>query len=106
MNIEKVNGLNNIIRPVETSGGKKDKAPVDALSRDSVEISGDARRLQEETGRVERARVEQQVRAAADVREERIAELRDKINDPAYLNDGRVLSELSRRLAGILQSAE
>jgi negative regulator of flagellin synthesis FlgM len=35
--------------------------------------------------------------AAPDIREERIAELREKINDPSYIND-RLLGETADRI--------
>ena len=51
---------------------------------DSISISSEAQE------KAELLRVQELAAAAPDVRLERVAELREKINDPAYLNDSVV----------------
>ena len=48
---------------------------------DSISISSEAHE------KAELLRIQQLAAAAADVRAERVAELKQKINDPAYLNE-------------------
>ena len=48
---------------------------------DSISISSEAQ------AKAELLRIQQMAAAAEDVRAERIAELKEKINDPAYIND-------------------
>ena len=48
---------------------------------DSINISSEAQQ------KAELFRVQEMAAAAADIRTERVAELKQKINDPAYIND-------------------
>ena len=47
-------------------------------------------------------RIKELAMAASDIREERIAELREKINDPAYIND-RLIGETADRILEVLR---
>jgi len=58
---------------------------------DSISIS------QEAQERAEQLRIQELAASAPDARAERVAELRAKINDPAYLND-RVINATADRL--------
>jgi len=62
---------------------------------DSISISSEAH------ARAELYRVRELAAAAPDTRADRIAELREKINDPAYLND-RVMNATADRLIDAL----
>ena len=48
---------------------------------DSISISSEAQ------AKAELLRIQELVASASDIRAERVAELREKINDPAYIND-------------------
>jgi negative regulator of flagellin synthesis FlgM len=64
--------------------GKKPGQPSkvnESPKTDSISISSEAQQ------RAELLRVKELAAASPDMRAERIAELRDKINDPAYIND-------------------
>ena len=56
----------------------------DSPKSDSIDISSEA---QEKS---ELLRVQELAAAASDVRPEKVAELKEKINDPSYLNDSVV----------------
>ena len=58
---------------------------------DSISISSEAQE------RAELLRAQQLAAAAPEIRAERIAELKEKINDPSYMNDG-VLNATAERL--------
>ena len=58
---------------------------------DSISISSQAKES------AELLRAQQLVAAAADVRTDRISELKEKINDPSYIND-RVVNATADRL--------
>ena len=58
---------------------------------DSINISSEAQE------KAELLKAQQIVAAAPDVRAERISELKEKINDPSYIND-RVLNATADRL--------
>ncbi|MDR2304117.1 MAG: flagellar biosynthesis anti-sigma factor FlgM [Treponema sp.] len=60
-------------------------------NEDIISISPAARE------KAELYRIRELAIAAPDIREERIAELREKINDPAYIND-RLLGETADRI--------
>ena len=62
---------------------------------DSVNISSEAQE------RAEILRVREMAQAAPDVRADRVAELKDKINDPSYINDA-VLNATADRIIGDL----
>ena len=80
------------IDPIQP-GRKPD--PADRVSRprgaDSISISSEAQE------RAELLKAQQLAAAAPEIRAERIAELKEKINDPSYLNDG-VLNATAERL--------
>ena len=63
----------------------------EAPRTDSVSISSAAQE------KAEIFRVKELANAAPDVRADRVAELREKINDPAYINE-RVLTATAERL--------
>lgn len=62
---------------------KTEKAirPADGLGKDSIDVSEEAKL------KAEMLRVEEEVRLSPDVREDRIAEIRRKLEDPNYIND-------------------
>jgi len=62
---------------------------------DSISISSEAQEM------AELHRVQKLAAAAAEIRAERVAELREKINDPTYLND-TVLNATANRLINTL----
>jgi negative regulator of flagellin synthesis FlgM len=71
---------------------------------DSVKGSGNEDIINISPAALEKAelyRIKELAMAAPDIREERIAELREKINDPAYIND-RLLGETADRILEIL----
>jgi negative regulator of flagellin synthesis FlgM len=78
--------------------GRKSE-PVNQVNRprgtDSINISSEAQE------RAEFLRAQQLAAAAADVRPERISELKEKINDPSYIND-RVINATADRLIDAL----
>jgi len=59
---------------------------------DSISISSEAQE------KAELLRVQELVATAPDVRSERVAELKEKINDPAYLNDSLIDATASKLL--------
>jgi len=62
---------------------------------DSISISSEAQE------KAELYRVQKLAAAAADVRAERVAELKQKINDPAYINDA-ILNATANKLIDTL----
>ena len=62
---------------------------------DSINISSEAQE------RAERLRVQEMAAASPEVRAERIAELKEKINDPAYIND-KVINATADKLIDAL----
>ncbi|MDR0512793.1 MAG: flagellar biosynthesis anti-sigma factor FlgM [Treponema sp.] len=62
---------------------------------DSISISAEAQ------VRAEQLRVRELVASAPDVRADRVAQLRERINDPAYLND-QIVNATADRLIGTL----
>jgi negative regulator of flagellin synthesis FlgM len=78
MTIDRINPLEPI-QPGKKSG-KTGLAPKDIKS-DSITLS------QEALEKAELYRAMELVSAAEDVRAERVAELKKKINDPSYIND-------------------
>ena len=62
---------------------------------DSINISSEAQK------KAELFRLQELVAAAPDVRAERIAELKEKINDPAYIND-KVINATADKLIDAL----
>lgn len=59
---------------------------------DSISLS------QESRLRSDYLKIEQEVKATPDIREDRVAELKLKINDPNYFNDEKILDELAEKL--------
>ena len=78
--------------------GKK-LEPINQANRsrgaDSISISSEAQE------RAELLRAQQLAAAAAEVRAERVSELKEKINDPSYIND-RVINATAERLIDTL----
>jgi len=62
---------------------------------DSISISSEAQK------KAETFRVQELAAAAPDVRSERVAELREKINDPSYIND-KVINATADKLMDAL----
>ena len=62
---------------------------------DSISISSQAQE------KAERLRVQELAAAAPEMRADRIAELRDKINDPSYIND-RIMNATADKLIDAL----
>ena len=84
------------IDPIQ--GGKKPE-PANRVNRprgeDTISISSEAKESNE------LLKAQQLAAAAADVRAERISELKEKINDPSYIND-RVINVTADRLIDTL----
>ena len=62
---------------------------------DSISISSEAQE------RAERLRIQELAASAPEARAERVAELKEKINDPAYIND-KVINATADRLIDTL----
>ena len=67
----------------------------DSPKTDSISISSAAQE------KAERLRVQELAAAAPEMRAERVAELKDKINDPSYIND-KVINATADRLIDAL----
>ncbi|MCL2006916.1 MAG: flagellar biosynthesis anti-sigma factor FlgM [Treponema sp.] len=81
-----------LIDPIQS--GKRPAGPErvnKSRGADSISISSQAQE------RAELLKAQQIAAAAPEVRAERIAELKDKINDPSYIND-RVLNATAERI--------
>jgi len=88
MTIDRLNSMDPIRDPQKpSSGGKPDKA----RGGDSITISTDASEKSELFRALELAK------AAPDLRTDRIAELKAKMNDPSYIDDA-VLSMTADRI--------
>jgi negative regulator of flagellin synthesis FlgM len=89
MTIDRV-GLIDPIQPGKRPGktGQVNESP----KSDSISISSEAQE------KAELLRTQELVAAAPDVRLERIAELKEKINDPAYLDDSVINATANRLL--------
>jgi negative regulator of flagellin synthesis FlgM len=55
--------------------------PADGLGKDSIDVSNEAK------SKAEMLRVLEEVRLAPDIREDRVAEIKRKLEDPNYIND-------------------
>ena len=84
------------IDPIQP-GKRPDKAgKVNESPRsDSISISSEAQE------KAELLRIQEMAKAAPDVRLERIAELKEKINDPAYIDD-KVINATANKLIDAL----
>jgi len=88
MTIDRLNSIDPLREPKKPAAvGRADKSP----KGDSIAISSDAAAKAELYNAVELAR------AAPDLRADRIAELKAKIQDPAYIDDA-VLSMTADRI--------
>ena len=67
----------------------------DSPKADSISISSEAQE------RAELLRAQELVAAAAEVRAERVAEMKEKINDPSYLND-QIINATANKLIDTL----
>jgi len=78
MNIEGIGPIDQISK---LSKGQKTQKPSVPEKKDSVNISNDAKTMGEVY------KIAEQVRAADDVRWDRIAEVKEKLKDPNYINN-------------------
>jgi len=78
MNIEGIGPIDQISKLTK---GPKAQKPSKTESKDSVNISSDAKTMGEVY------KIAEQVRAADDVRWDRIAEVREKLKDPNYIDN-------------------
>lgn len=76
-------------QPINRSERPQNAGP--ARQRDSVSLSDEARL------KAELYQVSEQVRGTEDVRQDRIAEVKQKLEDPSYI-DNKVLSSVADRL--------
>ena len=67
----------------------------DSPKADSISISSEAQE------RAELHRAQEMVAASPDIRAERVAELKEKINDPSYIND-QVINATANKLIDAL----
>jgi negative regulator of flagellin synthesis FlgM len=67
----------------------------DSPRTDSISISSEAQE------KAERLRIQEMAASAPEMRAERVAELRDKINDPSYIND-KVINATADKLIDAL----
>ena len=88
MNIEGIGPIDQISKLTK---GHKAQKPVKSESKDSINISSDAKTMGEVY------KIAEQVRAADDVRWDRIAEVREKLKDPDYI-DNTVLNSVADSL--------
>ena len=92
MTIDRV-GLIDPIQP-EKKPGRANQVN-DSPKADSISISSAAKI------EAERLRIQELAAAAPEMRAERVAELKDKINDPAYIND-KVINATADKLIDAL----
>ncbi len=74
--VSKQNKTNNVVKPVSTD------------SKDSIQISNDAKAMAEVYS------VAETVKASPDVRMDRIEEVREKLKDPSYI-DNKVIESVA-----------
>lgn len=90
MNINKISGLNKIIRPKKSNPAK---AAGSVQKSDSVSISTEAR------NKAELQKFTEMVRKTSDVRQDRIDAVRQRLREnPDYYNSDEVLRGLTDRL--------
>ena len=90
MNIDRINGLNKVFQSNKKNPVKQSKA---AGQKDSVSLSPEA------LLNAEAARISEIAKASPDIRHDRVAELKAKIDDPTYYNDEGLLSQLARNIS-------
>ena len=93
MMIDRLNPIDPIQNPKRAEGARK---AVKGSKGDSIAVSSEAM----EKG--ELFRVIEMVKAAPDVRADKIAELKAKIDDPAYLNEAIISATADRILDQLL----
>lgn len=96
MNINKISGLNKILRPKKTSPAK---STGNVQKKDSVSISNEAR------NKAELQKFSDMVRKSSDVRQDRIDAVRKRLQEnPDYYNSDEVLRGLTDKLADAFSS--
>jgi negative regulator of flagellin synthesis FlgM len=92
MTIDKIGSIDPI-QPGKKPGriGQVNESP----KTDTISISSEAQE------KAERLRVQELAASAPDVRVDRVAELKDKINDPSYIND-KIIDATANRLIDAL----
>ena len=88
MSIERLGPLD----PVSTYNKNQKTSRVDSTpGKDSISVSKEAK------VRAEMLKTSEEVLAASDVREDRISEVKEKLNDPSYIDDA-VIEEVAERI--------
>lgn len=87
MMIDKIGGINPL-NNVQKSRRTEDSNRVD-FGRDSISVSSEAREMYF---------LKQVAAETPDVRADKVAEIREKIKDPSYLNDAVIMSTADRIL--------
>jgi negative regulator of flagellin synthesis FlgM len=85
MNIEGIGPIDPISK---LSKGQKAQQTAKAGEKDSINISSDAKTMGEVY------KIAEQVRAADDIRWDRVAEVKERLKDPDYI-DGRVVDSIA-----------
>ncbi len=88
MSIERLGPLD----PISTYNKNQKAGKVEPKSKqDSISVSSEAK------VKAEMLKLSEEVKNSSEVREDRIAEVREKLKDPSYIND-RVLDEVAEKL--------
>lgn len=88
MSIERLGPLD----PISTYNKNQKANKVESKpARDSISVSNEAKT------KAEMLKLNEEVQSSSDVREERIAEVREKLKDPSYINDA-VLNNVADKL--------
>ncbi len=83
------------IDPVSTYNKNQKANKVESKTpRDSISVSNEAK------SKAEFLKISDEVQQASDVREEKIAEVREKLKDPSYIND-RILADVADRILDV-----
>lgn len=90
MEIDKVNSVNNIYKTEQTSKTKKTNSKLS--SNDNVSLSNEAKKASEISSYIE------MVNSSPDVREDRIAEIKEKLANNAYSSE-QITEQLADRIA-------
>ena len=94
MVIDKIGNINNI---VESKKPKTVSSTREANKNDSIQISSEGKKA------AETARSVQLVNETPDIRAERVADIKDRIDNGTYdFNDDKMLEEVADRIANFL----
>ncbi len=94
MVIDKIGNINNIIEPKKSSPVSSSK---ETRKKDSVQISSEAKNA------AEVAKLAQTIKAAPDIRIDRVRQIKELIDNGTYdFNSPEILEKVADRIAGIL----